>query len=410
MIDFLPERGLGLIPMPMIRILQVFCMALLACGCRSSLTPLPPKESRSYQSILEWSHQNGIPGAILLVQTPQTNFLGCVGWADMKRKIPLRPDNEFRIGSLTKTFVSLVAAQLETEGKLDPDAVITNYLPASITDHITNSGQITLRQLLRHTSGIYNFEWNRWYGAERWFFDRRGKWPPERMLKYSYDQSANFPPGQGYNYSDPNLVLVGLILDRVAGHHHSIEIRRRILEPLQLTNTYYELREPPRGERAHGYEKPLGFWEDTYDWTPVIGGSAGIVSTVSDLAVFMRALVRTNDFLNQATRTVLRGEPDPKLDPMEAASRFMVRYDFAILPLQPRADIPWFYGHRGVTAGCMCLAFHEPKNDITVVYFGNCAQLRIVRPLDRTYAFYHRLEEALFEMASNACQNQHARP
>jgi hypothetical protein len=134
-----------------------------------------------------------------------------------------------------------------------------------------------------------------------------------------------------------------------------------------------------------------------------------MVSTVSDLAVFIRALVSTNNFLNEATRTVLRGEPDPKLDPLEAASRFVVRYDFAILPLQPRAGIPWYYGHRGVTAGCMCLAFHEPKNDITVVYFGNCAQLRVVNPLERTYAFYHLLEEALFEMAANACQNQQAR-
>src|ERR1043166_1076284 len=68
-------------------------LGLCVCGCRSGFTPLPPKETRSYQSLLEWSPANGMPGAILLVQTPKTNFLGCVGLADLKRKVPLRSDH-----------------------------------------------------------------------------------------------------------------------------------------------------------------------------------------------------------------------------------------------------------------------------------------------------------------------------
>jgi D-alanyl-D-alanine carboxypeptidase len=372
---------------------------LFLCGCRSTLTPLPPKETRTYQSVLEWSLQNGMPGAMLRVQTPKTNFIACVGWADRERRIPLRPDHAFRIGSLTKTFVSLVAAQMEAEGQLKADAVITNYLPASVTSHIANSDKTTVRQLLRHTSGIYNFEWNNSYILQRWFLDRCGNWPPERMLKYVYDQPAYFAPGQGGNYSDSNLLLVGMILDRLAGHHHSIEIRRRILDPLQLTNTYYELSEPPRGERVHGYENPFGFWEDTYQWTPVTGGSAGMVSTMSDLAVFLRAVVGTNSFLDEATRKVLKGEPDPKLDPSEAAGRFMVRYDFALLPLQTGSKAPWYYGHRGVSDGCLCLAFYEPKNDITIVYMGTSANLRVVNPLKRIGDFYDALEQSVFEMA-----------
>jgi CubicO group peptidase (beta-lactamase class C family) len=67
-----------------------------------------------------------------------------------------------------------------------------------------------------------------------------------------------------------------------------IEIRKRFLDPLQLTNTYYELNEPARGERAHGYERLPCFSLDTYDWTPITGGSMGLVSTVSDFAVFVR--------------------------------------------------------------------------------------------------------------------------
>ena len=69
----------------------------------------------------------------------------------------MRTNHTFRIGSVTKTFTGIVAAQLHTEGKLDMDAALTNYLPVSITSHIANADQITLRQMSRHTSGIYNF-------------------------------------------------------------------------------------------------------------------------------------------------------------------------------------------------------------------------------------------------------------
>lgn len=378
---------------------MIALVALSVCGCRSTFTPLPPKETRSYQSILEWSHENGMPGAILLVQTPRTNFLGAIGWADLKKKIPLRTDDAFRIGSLTKTFVSLVAAEMEAEGTLDGSAVITNYLPASITGHIRNSDRITVQQLLRHTSGIYNFEYSRRFGLERWFLDRRGAWPALRMLKYSFDQPAANAPGERFNYCDSNLVLAALIEDRLLGHPHPAEIRRRFLDPLQLTNTYYELSEPPRGERAHGYEWPLGFRDDTYDWTPTTGGAAGMVSTVSDLARFVRAIAGTNNFLNEATRRIMKGEPSPGVDPAAAVSRFMVRYDFGITPLQSSTNAPWFYGHRGVTAGGLCFAFHEPQEDITIVYFGSSAQLRVYKPLERTIGITRRLEDALFEMA-----------
>src|SRR6266498_3734270 len=126
-------------------VLAAVALIVSVCGCRTAFTPLPPKESRTYQSLLEWSHDNGMPGAILLVQTPGTNYLGAVGWADVKREIPMRPDHAFRIGSVNKMFTGLTVGQLEKDGLLDAGAVITNYLPRSVTDHIANSDQITVR-------------------------------------------------------------------------------------------------------------------------------------------------------------------------------------------------------------------------------------------------------------------------
>ena len=83
----------------------VLTVALLAgaiASCKSTLKPLPPADKRTYQSLLEWSHSAGMPGAILLVQTPRTQFLGTVGNADLASKTPMQSNDVFQIGSVTK--------------------------------------------------------------------------------------------------------------------------------------------------------------------------------------------------------------------------------------------------------------------------------------------------------------------
>src|SRR3954471_18774544 len=100
--------------------LGLLFLVLLAGGCRiEGFAPLPPKESRTLQSLLEWTHENGMPGAILLVRTPRSTFVGAVGYADVARQTPMRPDYAFRIASVTKTFTGVVIAQLEAEGRID---------------------------------------------------------------------------------------------------------------------------------------------------------------------------------------------------------------------------------------------------------------------------------------------------
>jgi len=342
-----------------------------------------------------------MPGAVLLVRTPATNFLASIGWADRKQKIPMRTDHAFRIGSVTKTFAGIVTAQLHTEGKFNTDAVITNYLPASITSHFPNADRITLRQMTRHTSGIYDFNDSISYMLRRGVFSRRGGWPPLRDLKYAYDKPAQFPPGKGWDYSNSNFLLLGLAIDQLTGHHHSVEIRNRLLSPLNLTNTYYELSEPPRGQLAHGYERHFGFWEDATDWTPVVGGDSGMVSTVSDLATFVRAIAGTNSFLDEAARKLLRsqlrkGNVDRPWYPVSG-------YDFGLAVARHAedsvslSDAPFFFGHAGGTSGYLCFAWHEPEHDVTVAFFGSSSLVDVFHQR-RNVEFLHLLQKALFEL------------
>jgi D-alanyl-D-alanine carboxypeptidase len=261
-----------------------------------------------------------------------------------------------------------------------------------------------VRQLLRHQSGIYNYTSSFWWQLNFWFLERHGNWPPMRLLQYAYDRPARFPPGQGWEYSNSNFLLLGLIIDRVTGHNHPVEIRNRILDPLQLTNTYYELSEPARGERAHGYERFCGFPMDTYDWTPITGGNAGLVSTVPELAVAVRAVCGTNGFLDEPTRELLRSEVRPESH--YAGSRDVaypvLGYDWGIswrraAPNQtPVSVAPVFFGHDGGSYGCLCFAWHDPTDDITIVWFGSS-----MFALDHhnTGSFQSTLEKALLELA-----------
>ena len=384
----------------MINALLGLSLFALACGCRS-IKPLPPLEARSYQSLLEWSQKCGMPGAVLLVQTPKTNFLASVGWADRKRKMEMRPNHAFRIGSVTKMFLGVAVAQLHTDGALDMDRTLTNYLPESITRHIENSDRITLRQLTRHTSGIYDFNDSFWYQLRRGVLDRRGKWPPLRELEYAYDKPAAFAPGKGWDYSNSNFLLLGLIVDDVTEGHHSQAIRTQILDRLSLTNTYYELSEPPRGGLARGYERHFGFLEDTTEWTPVVGGSAGMVSTAEDLATFVRAVAGTNTFLDADTRKLLRSQP--RQGNTERPWYPVLGYDFGMNNAGWRHGVPvlvapMFFGHAGGTSGYLCFAWHEPERDITIVYFGS-SNLVDAFHRQRNAKFERLLETALFEMA-----------
>lgn len=348
-----------------------------------------------------------MPGAVLLVQTPKTNFLGAAGYADVKKKIPMRVDDEFRIASITKMFVGVTAARLQRNGLLDTDSPITNYLPGSITDHIANSDHITVRQLLRMQSGIYNFSDSRRWMLSFYLLHRHGNWPPLRYLKFAYDKPAGFPPGKGWQYSNSNFILLGLIIEEVTGHSLPVELHRQILDPLQLTNTYYELSGQTRGELAHGYENFLGHQMDVTGWTPFTGGNAGLVSTVPDLAVAVRAICGTNSFLDEPTRQLLRNEvrPESKYAGSRDPAYPVLGYDWGINWRRavddnetPVSVAPVFFGHEGAVPGSLCVAWFDPKDDITIVWFGS-SMGGIPFNEKRIGKFQNEMGQALLELA-----------
>lgn len=380
------KRRWKLIGLTSLAPLLVVLLGVVVASSRTALTPLPHEAERSYEKLLQWSLQNGMPGAILLVRTPRGEFLGCAGYADLKGRIPMRTNQAFQIGSITKAFAGVVCAQMHAEGLLNLDTCITNWLEPNLTVHFPNAHKVTLRHLLEHTSGFQDFGRDFRRNLSRAFLDRHGEWGALRELKYVFDKPAEFPPGERFAYSNTGYALAGLILDRISGQHHSVEIRRRILDRLHLTNTWYMGTEAARGEVARGYEDWFyWWWTDTTYWTPATGGGAGLASTASDLATFVRAAARVDGLLNDAAR-------------QEALGNWTEGKQWYFLGLQrARSDegAPCFLGHSGGTPGYHCFAFHEPERDITIVFFGS-STLLTVRGDQRLDKFYKTLRNELF--------------
>jgi len=212
---------------------------------------------------------------------------------------PASIDTSFRVASITKTFTALVVTQLAAEGRLHFDDLMTPRLPPDqrdivprlhVLDGVSYGETITIRQLLTHSAGLYDYAMSpSYFGALA--ADPSKVWTPREMLEGSIVWGTpHFAPGRGYGYaySDTGYVLLGLIIEHLDQRPLHQAFRERILEPLGLSATYLEGHEPHRGtEMAHPYQgafdtAPL---HGTADWA---GG--GLVSDVDDLSTFVAAL------------------------------------------------------------------------------------------------------------------------
>jgi D-alanyl-D-alanine carboxypeptidase len=231
--------------------------------------------------------QDGVPGAEAVIQDGGRTRVVRSGTGDLTTGKPFPRNGSFRAGSVTKTFVATVVLQLVGEGRVKLDAPVERYLPGLLPDT-----RITVRQLLQHTSGLYNYtddlalsdpETLRHRGAD-----------PAELVAMALKHPALFPPGTHWSYSNTNYIVAGMIAERVTGHRLSDEIGRRIARPLGLRDTYL----PRRGDEklpaphAVGYTPIGGELVDFSDYDATMAWAAGgLVSTPADLDRFYGALL-----------------------------------------------------------------------------------------------------------------------
>ncbi|MCG3118682.1 MAG: D-aminopeptidase [bacterium] len=311
------------------RVLCLFCFILYACSDDNPVKPDDPKHDQlrqQLQSMLDSlvTKDAAIHNTVLLVEAPTKNFKfkGASGEADPNAKIKMEPDDLFRTASIGKMTCATLALKLVEAGKLGLDDKINQYLPEAIMAGLheyqgqSYGAQITIRQLLGHTSGLPDYILDGDQNGnqlpdfiELMLMQPEKFWQPEETIAYTKaNLTPHFPPGQGYHYSDTNYQLLGLIIQNVTGKALHEVYRERLFSPLGMNNTYVEFYDAPRPALAgrglsHVYFGPLDYTDlraISADWA---GG--GLASTTEDLNRFIRAFVDDKIFQNVTSKNAM---------------------------------------------------------------------------------------------------------
>ncbi|WHM38716.1 serine hydrolase domain-containing protein [Streptomyces sp. BPTC-684] len=260
-----------------------------------------PASHRATQQAMDAAVRDGVPGVVGIAQQDGRTWSGDSGVADLRTGRERQAEDRYRVGSITKTFVATVALQLEAEGRLSLDDTVEHWLPGVVRGNGHDGTKIALRQLLNHTSGIYNYTQDKAFGqrifSTEFLQHRYDTYAPQRLVDIAMGHAPEFEPGTSWRYSNTNFVLAGMVIEKATGHSYATEIERRILRPLHLRSTTLpgtDSRMPRPSGRAYSKlsEKTTGRTYDVTALNPSMASSAGeMVSDSGDLNRFYRALL-----------------------------------------------------------------------------------------------------------------------
>ncbi|MFE1439001.1 serine hydrolase domain-containing protein [Streptomyces sp. NPDC058739] len=260
-----------------------------------------PRHRATYDA-LRAAVKDGVPGVTATARDSRGTWRTTVGVGDLRTGTPRSTADRYRVGSVTKTFVSTVLLQLEAEGRLSLDDTVDKWLPGLVRGNGHDGSKITLRRLLNHTSGVYNFTADEEYGRKYFLkdgFDRHryDSATPAELVAVAMRHRPDFAPGTGWKYSNTNYVVAGMVIEKVTGRPYGAEVRDRIIRPLHLTATSVpgnRVTVPRPSSRAYGKlaEEPTGPTYDVTELNPSLAYAAGeMIADSADLNRFYRALL-----------------------------------------------------------------------------------------------------------------------
>jgi D-alanyl-D-alanine carboxypeptidase len=294
--------------------------------------------------------EGGPPGVIAVVQRGQHREVHSFGVANLKNERPMRIDDRMRIASAAKAFSGAVALSLVSKGKLSLNDTIGERLSDLPEPPPRHWSDITLRQLLNHTSGLPDFSGSDAF-REAVLASLTKPDPPEKLLTYAYklnNKKPLFTPGTQYKYSNTDNIAVALMVEDATGRTYEGQLQQQVYGPLDLRKTTLPVGADLRVPFIHGYDLSERPPEDVSEilaagWA---WASGGIVSTPSDLNTFIRGYVK-GTLYDLKTRAQQRevfegGGSEPPGPGKNSAGLGVFRYE-------TKCGTVW--GHTGNTAG-----------------------------------------------------------
>lgn len=336
-------------------------------GSQAPTPTLPSPQPVDYQSLLDQSVDNVMPGIVLHIESPLKNILLSAGVSDTESLTAMQVDAQMPVGSAGKKATALLALMLYEDGLLDIDDTLETWLPSELVNRIEYGTEITLRQLLMHRSGVHDYLAPD--TADAWFEaimeDPTTLKTDSYALSFSIDKPADFVPGSDFNYSNSGYLLIGLILDAVLGEHHSSALRQRVLIPLGMNNAYYNGVEKELGSIISGYFNLDGNVINTKIAYENIGvADAPLVATVEDLTLLIRAIASDNSTVSESIRDLMIG--DANLTALGDGAYYgmgMMKDTISGKPI---------YHHGGDEPGYGSTNIYIPHNDTSITLFSNC--------------------------------------
>ncbi|MEU0172643.1 serine hydrolase domain-containing protein [Streptomyces massasporeus] len=245
---------------------------------------------------------DGVPGVTVTVRRGHGTWAATAGVGNPKTGTPRSVRDHYRIASITKTFVATVVLQLEAEGRLSLDDTVEKWLPGAVRGNGHDGARITIRQLLNHTSGIFDYledpGFQQTYMTPDGFMKHRfDEAAPEDMLAIAMKNRPYFEPGASFAYSNTNYLLAARVIEKATGNDYGDEIDRRIIVPLHLTSTSVPTTRvtlPRPSSRAYSKlaKTDTGPTYDVTELNPRLAyGSGQMVSSSADLTRFYSALL-----------------------------------------------------------------------------------------------------------------------
>ncbi|TDK23833.1 serine hydrolase [Luteimonas aestuarii] len=334
------------------RLLVLVLLPMLLCGVARAASPAAAEVAEfSRQAMARHCVPTGPGLAVLVARGDELLFRGACGLADVASGAPLTPDHVFRVASVTKQFTAAGVLKLVDEGRLSLDDPLSKYLPA-----FPDAGGITVGMLLNHTAGVRNAAIMPAADAGT-----------QGMVDAIGNAGVDFPPGQGYRYSNAGYVLAGAVIERVTGMAWDAYLHQAFFAPLGMTRTRggHDVGVGDRTGEVTGHVIQQGAWSHARQMDMRLPHAAGaLVSTLDDLWAWNRAL---------HAGTVLSAQSHGAMaTPRGKAADGNYGYGIAVGTLRGSR----VFRHNGGISGASAYLAYLPEHDLTVAVLSNADALQ----------------------------------
>jgi D-alanyl-D-alanine carboxypeptidase len=332
--------------------------------CEDQISNLNHPKKDDFNRVIDKYIKLGLPGISVLVEDENGIFTSSSGMADIENNIAFSSCHVSKAASITKLMVGTLTFMLQEDGKLNLDDPISKYIDEAILSKLENAEGKTIRQLMNHSTGIYDLiTSSAFYLAV--LNNPNKAWSQTELLKFAYHQNGYSlnAPYPAY-YSNTNTCLLSMCIEKATGTPHHELLREKLLNPLQMTSTYYQSREKLPETTAQGYFD-LHNNQTIVNVSNLITGSGngygGMFSNVYDLRKFIRALLIDKTLISDsslAEMTEFLQEDEDFFTGAGMIKKFTKKSAFGI-------------GHTGRDLGYSADLFYFPEKDRTMIFFVN---------------------------------------